>query len=63
MLPRFKPLNSVYPHRGAAVLLAVLRSEELEYIVGNPGTTALPLIDALLEIPDVWSVLARQEAA
>lgn len=49
--------------RGAAVLLEVLRSEGVDYIFGNPGTTELPLIDALLEIPDVHYVLGLQEAS
>jgi benzoylformate decarboxylase len=63
MLPIFKPLNSVSPRRGATVLLEVLRSEGVEYIFGNPGTTELPLIDALLETPDLRYVLALQEAS
>ncbi|ARW47923.1 acetolactate synthase large subunit [Acetobacter senegalensis DSM 18889] len=49
--------------RGAAVLLEVLRSEGVEYIFGNPGTTELPLIDALLEVPNVHYVLGLQEAS
>ncbi|WP_375463633.1 thiamine pyrophosphate-binding protein [uncultured Methylobacterium sp.] len=49
--------------RGAQVLLEVLRSEGVRYIFGNPGTTELPLIDALTETPDVAYVLALQEAS
>ncbi len=49
--------------RGAAVLLEVLRSEGVEYIFGNPGTTELPLIDALLGAPDIRYVFALQEAS
>ena len=49
--------------RGASVLLDVLRSEGVEYIFGNPGTTELPLIDALLETPEISYVLALQEAS
>ncbi|MFC6746540.1 thiamine pyrophosphate-binding protein [Methylobacterium persicinum] len=40
----------------------MLRSEGVRYIFGNPGTTELPLIDALTEAPDVAYVLALQEA-
>ena len=58
-----KQLNSILPRRGAAVLLEVLRSEGVEYIFGNPGTTELPLIDALLETPDIRYILALQEAS
>jgi hypothetical protein len=36
---------------GAAVLLEVLRSEGVQYAFGNPGTTELPLIDALVDAP------------
>jgi benzoylformate decarboxylase len=49
--------------RGAAVLLEVLRSEGTRYVFGNPGTTELPLIDALVDTPDIQYVLALQEAS
>jgi benzoylformate decarboxylase len=49
--------------RGAAVLLEVLRSEGTRYVFGNPGTTELPLIDALVDAPDIHYVLALQEAS
>ncbi|HEX4368559.1 MAG TPA: thiamine pyrophosphate-binding protein, partial [Rhodopila sp.] len=52
-----------HARRGAAVLLEILRSEGVEYIFGNPGTTELPLMDALLEAPDIRYVLALQEAS
>src|SRR3984885_10550671 len=51
------------PRRGAGVLLEVLRSEGVEYVFGNPGTTELPLIDALLETPDISYTLALQESS
>jgi benzoylformate decarboxylase len=56
-------LDKVPARRGAKLLLEVLRSEGVEYIFGNPGTTELPLIDALLETPDIRYVLALQEAS
>jgi benzoylformate decarboxylase len=49
--------------RGAAVLLEVLRSEGARYVFGNPGTTELPLIDALVDAPDIQYILALQEAS
>ena len=49
--------------RGADVLLETLRSEGVEYIFGNPGTTELPLMDALVDWPDIQYVLALQEAS
>lgn len=48
--------------RGAELLLDVLRSEGVRYIFGNPGTTELPLIDALTEAQDIGYILALQEA-
>jgi hypothetical protein len=44
-------IEGIQSRRGASVLLEVLRSEGVEYIFGNPGTTELPLMDALLERP------------
>lgn len=49
--------------RGAAVLLEVLRSEGVEYIFGNPGTTELPLMDALTGTLDIQYIWALQEAS
>jgi benzoylformate decarboxylase len=56
-------LDKVAPRRGANLLLEILRSEGVEYIFGNPGTTELPLIDALLETPTIRYILALQEAS
>ena len=55
--------NNRNQRRGAAVLLEVLRSEGTRYVFGNPGTTELPLIDALVDAPDIHYVLALQEAS
>ncbi len=60
---RIIPLGKASSRRGAGVLLEILESEGVEYIFGNPGTTELPLIDALLEAPDIRYVLALQEAS
>jgi len=56
-------LDQAGARRGAAVLLEILRSEGVEYIFGNPGTTELPLMDALLDAPYIRYVLALQEAS
>jgi benzoylformate decarboxylase len=56
-------LDRLGPRRGAAVFLEVLRSEGVRYVFGNPGTTELFLIDALVEAPDIRYVLALQEAS
>jgi len=47
---------------GAEILLEVLESEGVEYIFGNPGTTELPLIDALIDHPNIHYVWGLQEA-
>ena len=47
--------------RPVAALLAILRDEGVEKIFGNPGTTELPLLDALADAPDIEYVLATQE--
>src|SRR3954452_981896 len=44
------------------ILLEVLRTEGVEHIFGNPGSTELPLIDALATADDLHYVLALQEA-
>src|SRR5687768_6369613 len=48
--------------RGRDVLLEVLESEGVEHIFGNPGTTELPLMDALAARERPHYVLALQEA-
>jgi benzoylformate decarboxylase len=53
----------VRSRRGADVLIEVLRSEGVHYIFGNPGTTELPLMDALVDAPDISYILALQEAS
>lgn len=47
---------------GRAVLLEVLRTEGVRHVFGNPGSTELPLIDALADSADLHYVLALQEA-
>ena len=56
-------LDNVTRRRGAALLLEVLRSEGVRYVFGNPGTTELPLMDALIETPDISYIWALQEAS
>lgn len=47
---------------GRDALLEVLRSEGVRHVFGNPGTTELPLIDALAAVNDIDYVLSLQEA-
>ena len=58
-----KAVRDCSGRNGADVLLEVLESEGIEYIFGNPGTTELPLIDALLRHHSVKYVFALQEAS
>lgn len=48
---------------GADILIDVLRSEGVRHVFGNPGTTELPLMDALADADDISYVLALQEAS
>ena len=50
------------PSSGRDALLEVLRSEGVTHLFGNPGTTELPLIDALAAADDLRYVLALQES-
>src|SRR5882762_11132060 len=47
---------------GRDVLLEVLRTEGVRHLFGNPGSTELPLIDALADAEDLHYVLCLQEA-
>jgi benzoylformate decarboxylase len=58
-----QPVETAPMRRGAAVLLEILRSEGVEYIFGNPGTTELPLMDELAGITDINYIWALQEAS
>ncbi len=50
------------PRTGRDVLLDVLRTEGVRHLFGNPGSTELPLIDALAGADDLHYVLCLQEA-
>ena len=41
---------------GKRALVEMLRAEGVKYVFGNPGTTELPLMDALQDAPDVQYV-------
>ncbi|NED53733.1 thiamine pyrophosphate-binding protein, partial [Micromonospora aurantiaca] len=49
--------------RPIEALLEIARDEGVTRIFGNPGTTELPLMDALAEAPDLRYVLGLQEAS
>lgn len=56
-------MKSDIKRNGAKILLESLESEGVEYIFGNPGTTELPLIDALIDNPNIKYIWALQEAS
>src|SRR2546423_14255841 len=49
--------------RGIDAMLEVLVSEGVEHVFGNPGSTELPFVDALVDHPELHYVLALQEAS
>jgi benzoylformate decarboxylase len=54
---------SATARRGVDALLEVLRSEGVTHIFGNPGSTELPLMEAISDAPDLRYILALQEAS
>ncbi|PPK65198.1 thiamine pyrophosphate-binding protein [Actinokineospora auranticolor] len=44
-------------------LLAVLREERVTKVFGNPGTSELPFLDALVDTPDIEYVMGVHECA
>ena len=47
---------------GSRIFLSLLRDEGITHLFGNPGTTELPLMDALKDHPDLTYVLGLQES-
>src|SRR5271166_6598270 len=48
--------------RARDILLDILRDEGITHVFGNPGSTEMPLMDALVDAPDIKYVLGLQEA-
>lgn len=63
MSSRFTPSSATGEQRGADLFVEVLRSEGVRHVFGNPGTTELPLLDALTGVADIGYVLGLQEAS
>ncbi len=47
---------------GRNAFLEVLRSEGITHLFGNPGTTELPIMHALHDVPEMSFVMAMQES-
>jgi len=46
---------------GAALFASALNSYDIPYVFGNPGTTELPVIDAVAEHDEIEYVMALHE--
>ncbi len=47
---------------GRSAFLALLKDEGVTHLFGNPGTTELPIMDALTEHPDLNYMMSMQES-
>ncbi len=47
---------------GSRIFLSLLEDEGIAHLFGNPGTTELPLMDALKDHPDLTYILGLQES-
>jgi benzoylformate decarboxylase len=48
--------------RAREIVLDILRDEGVTHVFGNPGSTEMPLMDALVDAPDIRYILGLQEA-
>jgi benzoylformate decarboxylase len=48
-------------HKGKQVFMESLMAEGVRYIFGNPGTTENPLLDSLIDYPDLEYIMALHE--
>ena len=53
---------SVNTITGRSAFLALLKDEGVTHLFGNPGTTELPIMDALTEHPDLTYMMSMQES-
>ena len=49
-------------YAGREAFLSILLDEGIDYLFGNPGTTELPIMAALPELPQLQYVLGLQES-
>src|SRR3989339_2216141 len=47
---------------GAETLLACLKNEGVKYVFGNPGTTEVAILDALVDTPEIEYILTLHES-
>jgi benzoylformate decarboxylase len=53
---------SVNTITGRSAFLSLLKDEGVTHLFGNPGTTELPIMDALTEHPDLTYMMSMQES-
>lgn len=51
---------ATYP--GRKIFMETLKAEGVQYIFGNPGTTEMPIMDSLVDYPEIQYILTLQEA-
>jgi benzoylformate decarboxylase len=47
---------------GSSAFLSLLKDEGITHLFGNPGTTELPVMLALMDHPELTYVMAMQES-
>jgi hypothetical protein len=47
---------------GRSAFLSLLKDEGITHLFGNPGTTELPVMNALMDHPELTYVMAMQES-
>lgn len=55
-------VNAINAIRGSSAFLALLKENGVTHMFGNPGTTELPIMDAMKDHPDLTYVLGLQES-
>ena len=62
LLAPFTPAHIMTKITGRSAFLSLLADEGVKYLFGNPGTTELPIMEALGYHPEIQYVLGLQEA-
>ena len=55
-------MSTINTIKGSSAFLALLKENGITHMFGNPGTTELPIMDAMKEHTDLTYVLGLQES-
>ena len=55
-------MNKINSIKGSSAFLQLLKENGITHVFGNPGTTELPIMDAMKDHPDLTYVLGLQES-